>query len=93
MVTNVCMSQQKLGMSQIPLLYFFFKAQSLMEIKSVAEVTWGHANHLKADLDFCLMSIPGVSHHSLLYAYLSLEIPGTKKKKQAVSFSLRWSLK
>lgn len=63
MVTNVCVSQQKLGMSQIPLLYFFFffKALSLMEMKSVAEVTWGHANHLKADLDFCLMSIPGVS--------------------------------
>lgn len=55
-------------------------------MKSVAEVTWGHVNHLEAALDFCLMSIPGVSRHSLLYAYLFLEIPGTKKKSRLFHF-------
>lgn len=60
---------------------------------SLSEVTSGHANHLEAVLDFCLMSIPGVSQHSLLYTYfLSLEIPATTIK-QSVSLSLLWSLK
>lgn len=87
-----------LGMSQIPLLFlfyflFFFKLPSLMEMKSLSEVTSGHGNRLEALLDFCLMSMPGVLQHSLLYTYfLCLEILGTKIK-QGVPLSFPWSLK
>lgn len=47
--------------------FFFFKSPSLLEMKSLSEVTSGHGNHLGALLDFCLMSIPGVLQHSLLF--------------------------
>lgn len=64
-----------------------------MEMKSLSEVTSGHGNRLEALLDFCLMSIPGVSQHSFLYTYfLCLEILGTKIK-QGVPLSFPRSLK
>lgn len=50
-------------------------------------------NHLKALLDFCLMSAAGVSQHCLLYTYFSsLEIP-TSKTNHDFLLSLLQSLK
>lgn len=75
--TDVSLSWQMLGLSEMSSLFclgffFFFKSPSLLEMKSLSEVTSGHGNHLEALLDFCLMSIPGVLQHSLLCTYFCL---------------------
>lgn len=94
-VTNVCLSRQMLGMSQIPLLFLFCFFLSRRVSRG-----WSHSQRWLWDTEITsklswtfALCLYQVFCSTLLYTYfLSLEIPGTKIK-QGVPFSLLRLLK